>query len=53
MLGGSWHRDSRTHLPSSHDVNVQVVDRLRAVLPVVDDEPVALAEAESIRDLHR
>ena len=42
MLGVRCQRDSRTHLPSSHDVNVQVVDRLRAVLPIVDDQTVTI-----------
>ena len=40
-------------MAAAEDVDVEVVDALRAVLPVVDDEPVALAKAESIRDLHR
>lgn len=32
------------HLASSQDVDVDVVDRLAAVWPVVDDDPIAFSK---------
>ena len=41
------------HLAAAEDVNVQMIDRLRTVLAIVDDEAIAVAKAERLRHLGR
>ena len=38
-----------SHLATPHDMDVQVVDRLTPILPVVDDDPVSLGQTELFR----
>ena len=39
------------HLPPADDMDVEVVDRLRAVFSVIDNKPVTIWQAHLLSDL--